>query len=98
VALQLKVAEAQQRDVGKGRARIDIDSMEALGLKTGEILELIGRQTTAAVAWPADPEERGHGVLRIDGQIRKNAGVSLNEYITLKKSDAKAARSVRPRS
>ncbi|MBI4258239.1 MAG: CDC48 family AAA ATPase [Thaumarchaeota archaeon] len=94
VAIQLKVSEAQQRDVGKGRARLDIDTMNALDLRTGSVIELIGKQVTAAVAWPADQEDRGRNIIRIDGQTRKNAGVSVNEYVTAKKTDAKAAKSV----
>ncbi|MBI2183927.1 MAG: CDC48 family AAA ATPase [Thaumarchaeota archaeon] len=94
VAIQLKVSEAQQRDVGKGRARLDIDTMNALELRTGSIVELIGKQVTAAVAWPADQEDRGRSIVRIDGQTRKNASVSVNEYVTVKKSDARAAKSV----
>lgn len=69
--VQLKVAEARQRDVGKGRARLDIDAMEALGAGAGDIIELIGKRSTPAIAWPSDPEDRLHGSIRIDGQTRK---------------------------
>ncbi len=94
VAMHLKVSEAQQRDVGKCRARLEIETMKTLGLRTGDVLELVGKQMTTAVAWPADQEDHGRSIVRIDGQTRKNAGVSLNEYVTVKRSEAKAARSV----
>ena len=78
VAIQLKVAESKQRDVGKGRARIDIDSMGVLKVGPGDVVEVIGKKNTSATVWPADPEDQNLEVIRIDGQTRKNAGVALN--------------------
>jgi transitional endoplasmic reticulum ATPase len=94
VIIQLKVAEAKQRDVGKARARLDIDAMEALGIGAGDIIELIGKRSTPAIAWPSDPEDRLHGIIRIDGQTRKNAGVALNDYISVKVASVKKAKSL----
>ncbi|MCP8321870.1 MAG: AAA family ATPase, partial [archaeon] len=92
--IQLKVAEARQRDVGKGRARLDIDTMGALGVGAGDIIELIGKRSTPAIAWPSDPEDRLHGAVRIDGQTRKNAGVALNDYISVKIANVKKAKNL----
>ncbi|MCP8307265.1 MAG: CDC48 family AAA ATPase [archaeon] len=92
--VQLKVAEARQRDVGKGRARLDIDTMGALGVGAGDIIELIGKRSTPAIAWPSDPEDRLHGAVRIDGQTRKNAGVALNDYTSVKMANVKKAKNV----
>lgn len=93
LAVQLKVAEAKQRDVGKARVRLDLETMESLGVGAGDVIELVGKEVTAAIAWPADPEDQGDGILRIDGQTRKNAGVGLNEYATVRKTDVKPAKS-----
>ena len=93
-SVQLKVAESKQRDVGKGRARLDIDIMDTIGVAAGDIIELIGKQSTAVTAWPADPDDQWLGMLRIDGQIRKNVGIRINEYVTIRKAVAKTARSV----
>ena len=38
--LSLKVLEAYTRDVGRGVARIDYDSMDNLGASTGDVIEL----------------------------------------------------------
>ena len=92
--IRLRVAEAKHRDVGKRRARIDSDSMHDLGIEPGEVIEIIGKRNTAATAWPADEEERENDVIRIDGQTRKNAGVGLNDLLTVKKIDSKPARSI----
>ena len=83
--VRLRAAEARQRDAGRGKARIDDKSMQALGIVAGDIIELKGKRATAAVAWPAYQEDQGKGILRIDGLIRKNTGAALNEYVIIKK-------------
>jgi len=92
--IQLKVSEARQRDVGRGKARIDSQGMEALGISAGDVIELRGKRVTAAVAWPAYPEDQGLGIIRMDGLIRKNAGVALNEYVVVRKAEVKQAQNV----
>lgn len=92
--IQLRVAEAKHRDVGKRRARIDPRYMESLGIQAGEVIELAGKRNTAVTAWPADEEEKETDIIRIDGQTRKNAGVGLNDLLGLSKIDCKQAKSV----
>lgn len=92
--IQLRVAEAKHRDVGKRRARIDPHHMEHAGIQPGEVVELVGKRATAVTAWPADEEEKENDIIRIDGQTRKNAGVGINDLLNLKKIDCKQAKSV----
>src|SRR5918996_564580 len=92
--IQLRVAEAKHRDVGKRRARIDPRHMEHLGIQAGEVVEILGKRTTAVTAWPADEEEKETDIIRIDGQTRKNAGAGLNDLLVIKKIDSKQAKSV----
>jgi transitional endoplasmic reticulum ATPase len=82
--IQLKVAEAkQQRDVGRGIARIDTDTMKSIGVTVGDVIEIHGKKLTPAKAWPAYPEDQSLGLIRMDGFIRKNCGISLNEYVMI---------------
>jgi len=92
--IQLRVAEARHRDVGKRRARIDSHYMEQLGIHSGEIIELAGKRSTAVTAWPADEEEKERDIIRIDGQTRKNAGVGLNDLLSVKKIEYKQAKTI----
>jgi transitional endoplasmic reticulum ATPase len=92
--VQLRVAEAKHRDVGKRRARIDARYLDQLGIQAGEVVELVGKRSTAVTAWPADEEEKESDIIRIDGQTRKNAGVGLNDLLNVKKIDCKQAKSV----
>ena len=92
--IQLRVAEAKHRDVGKRRARIDPHQMEYLGIRAGEVIEISGKHSTAVTAWPADEEEKETDIIRIDGQTRKNAGAGLNDLLNVKKIDCRQAKSV----
>ena len=84
-SLTLRVAKAIPSDVGHGRARVPFDN--ELNLKPGDIVEIAGEQKTAAIVWRCRPEDANLGVIRIDGIIRKNAGVSLGERVTISKGE-----------
>lgn len=92
--IQLRVIEAKHRDVGKHRARIDSDCMHRLDIEPGEVIELIGKRNTTVTAWQTDDEELDKNIIRIDGQTRNNAGVSLNDSLTIKKAHSKAAKMI----
>ena len=62
--VRLRVAEAKQRDVGRGKARIDSDSMNSIGATAGDVVEITGKRTTAALAWPAYQEDQGQSYAR----------------------------------
>ena len=85
--LSLRVAKAIPSDVGHGRARVPFDN--DLGLKPGDVIEISGERNTAAIVWRCRPEDANLGVIRIDGIIRKNAGVSLGDRVTIKKVETK---------
>jgi len=92
--LHLQVAESKQRDIGKKRARISPDAMDYLHVAPGDVIEIIGRKTSSAVVWPVDEDEKNPDIINIDGQMRKNAGVSLNDAVQVKKAEAKTAKTV----
>jgi len=92
--VRIRVAEAKQRDAGKGKARIDDEVMHALNIVAGDIISIKGKKTTAAVAWPAYHEDQDRKIIRMDGLMRKNAGMAINEFVTIEKVYAKEANSV----
>ncbi len=92
--VQLRVADAKQRDVGRGIARIDQKTMQKLGISAGDVIEITGKRTTSAIAWPAYTEDQNRNIIRIDGFTRKNAGVAINEYVMIKPAKVKNALSV----
>jgi transitional endoplasmic reticulum ATPase len=94
VEIVLKVTEAEHRDIGRFIVRIDAMSMEKLGVRTGDIIQIKGKRVTAAIAWPAYQGDKGREIIRMDGRIRRNAGVSLSEKVTVSRANEEPARNV----
>ena len=94
VEIVLKVAEAEHRDIGRFIVRIDAMSMEKLGVRTGDIIQIKGKRVTAAIAWPAYQGDKGHEIIRMDGRIRRSAGVSLSEKVTVSRANEEPAKNV----
>jgi transitional endoplasmic reticulum ATPase len=93
--ITLKVAEAEQRDVGRKIARVDPLIAERLNISTGDALELssLGKKTTV-LNWPARETDRGKGLIRIDGYTRNRLDIGINDSIELKKVESRDARSI----
>lgn len=90
--LELKVARAHhQSEVGLGRARIDTATRRQLAVDVGEIIEIVGQKRTAAKVFRAAHEDEAKGIIRIDGMIRGNAGVSIGEKVVIKKAGVEPA-------
>ena len=81
--ITLRVAEAKQRDVGRGKVRLDSMAMSKIGVSTGDIVEIIG-----------NPEDLKKEIIRCDGVIRRNASVSLGDKVVVKKAKVSVARQV----
>jgi transitional endoplasmic reticulum ATPase len=89
--IQLRVGDARQRDVGRGIARIDQRTMQKLGISAGDVIEIVNKRTTSAIAWPAYSEDQNRDIIRIDGFTRKNSGVAINEYVVIRPAKVKTA-------
>jgi transitional endoplasmic reticulum ATPase len=92
--VQLKVLDSRQTDVARGIARIDPRTMQKLGVSSGDIIEFSGKKKTSAIAWPAYSEDQDPDIMRIDGVLRKNADVSINDYVVVRKAEVKNALSI----
>ncbi len=90
----LRVGEAYYRDVGRGIARLDPSIMERLGIQSGDVIEIIGKESVPAIVWPGYPEDRGKEIIRIDGSIRNNAGVGIDDKVRIKKVSTKPAEKI----
>jgi transitional endoplasmic reticulum ATPase len=91
----LRVAEAKPKDVGRGIARIDPAVVNILGLTTGDVVLIEGKKKTVAVCWPGYPEDENRGIIRIDGTVRKNADIGIDEKVGIRKAKAKMAENVK---
>jgi len=91
----LRVARAHhQSEVGLGRARIDTVTRKSLTCDVGDIIEIVGKKRTAAKVFRAAHEDENKGIIRIDGMIRGNAGVSIGEKVGVRKAEVQLATKV----
>ncbi|MCX6652352.1 MAG: CDC48 family AAA ATPase [Methanomassiliicoccales archaeon] len=90
--ITLRVARAQhQSEVGFGRARIDAKTRKELSVEVGDVIEIVGKRSTAAKVFRAAQEDESKSIIRIDGMIRSNAGVSIGEKVSVTKADPQPA-------
>ena len=87
----LRVSEARPKDVGRGIARIDPKDMEIIGASVGDILQIEGKRKSVVKVLPAYMEDRAKGIIQMDGLLRENARISLDEKINVGKTDYRPA-------
>ena len=92
--LSLKILEAYTRDVGRGAARLDYESMDSLTASTGDVVEIKGKRRTVAKCLPLYPSDEGKGIVRVDGLVRNNAGVTIGDTLVVRKIKAVPAEKV----
>lgn len=82
--ITLKVIEARASDVGRGIARVDPAIFREKGWQAGDVISIQGKKRTAALLWPGYPDDTGTGVIRLDGNIRRNADVSIDDRVPVR--------------
>ena len=92
--MDLRVAEALHNDVSRGIIRMDSSAMEALDLTSGDIVEIEGKKTTAAIVWPSHPQDFGLDIIRMDGLIRQNSDTSLGDKVKVRKAKPTPAKDI----
>jgi transitional endoplasmic reticulum ATPase len=90
----LRVAEAYHRDAGRWIARIDTETMRSLGLIPGDVIEIEGKSIATAIVHPAYSPDSGKSIIRIDGNIRSNAGVAIDDRVRIRQTLAKEAKRI----
>jgi transitional endoplasmic reticulum ATPase len=86
-----RVTEALARDLGKGLARLDPADITRLGLKVGDVVELVGRRRTVGKLMPTYSAYRGRGRVQVDGVTRENAGAAIDQPLQVKPVATKLA-------
>ena len=91
--MQLTVKQLKNREPGSGMAVIDRDVLGELGVNSGDFVELEGRDggRTVARVWPSTSADAGRGYVRIDGQLRDEANVSIDDRVTVAPTTVESA-------
>jgi transitional endoplasmic reticulum ATPase len=92
--LTLRVAEAKANDVGRGIARMDPKDFEGIEAEVGDVVLIEGKGKAVAKVMPAYPDERGKSLIQMDGLLRGNAQVSLDEKVTVYKTACSRAQKI----
>lgn len=92
--MTLRVSEALPKDVARGIARIDPRDMASIGAGVGDVVRIEGKSSTVAKLMPTYMEDRGKGIVQIDGITRENAQVGLGEKASVQKTAYAVANSV----
>ena len=93
----VRIKEAHHRDAGRDIARLDSEIMEELGIEakigieTKDCIEIVGKSKAYAVAWQGYPDDRGKGIIRIDGATRINAGAGIDDKVRIRRVLAQKA-------
>ncbi|WP_331233474.1 CDC48 family AAA ATPase [Natronorarus salvus] len=90
--MKLSVKPLKQKDAGRGLAAVDRAAMAEIGLENGDYIVIEGKGGRAvARVWPGYPEDEGRAVIRIDGRLRQEAGVGIDDRVTVEKADVSPA-------
>lgn len=88
---RLQVAAARQEESGQGIARMPRTAFQALGITEGDVVEIEGKRSTAAIAMAAYPEDQGLEVVRLDGLQRGNAEAASGEHVVIRAAESRPA-------
>ncbi|MDP2899457.1 MAG: AAA family ATPase, partial [Candidatus Bathyarchaeota archaeon] len=89
--ITLRVVEAPQNVAGRGIAVVDPELVSRLDWRAGEVIEITGKRKAYALIWPGQMNDYGKGIIRIDGNLRNDAGVGLDDRVAVRRVEAKPA-------
>jgi len=94
--VKLTVKPLKQKDAGRGLAAIDRAAMREMDLENGDYIVIDGRSggRTVARVWPGYPEDEGAGVIRVDGRLRQETNVGIDDKVEVEAADVKPAKSI----
>ncbi len=91
VTRRVQVANLPPADSGRGVARLPVKLMTDMGLNEGDVIEIIGKRSTAARAIRPYGDDEGLDIIRLDGLQRANAGAGSGDFVEINKATSKPA-------
>jgi transitional endoplasmic reticulum ATPase len=90
--MKLTVKPLKQKDAGRGLAAVDRAAMREMGLENGDYILIEGTEGRAvARVWPGYPEDEGSGVIRVDGRLRQEADVGIDDRVEVEPAEVEPA-------
>jgi len=82
--ITLRVTDIEKKWAYRGRVRINPEKMQKIGLKTGDIVKITGKKSTAAIVIPpSKPLHVNH--IQMDGLIRNNLGIGIGDLVKIQR-------------
>ncbi|MDQ3079737.1 MAG: CDC48 family AAA ATPase [Pseudomonadota bacterium] len=88
---RVQVANLPPADSGRGVARLPVKLMAEMGLAEGDVIEIVGKRSTAARAIRPYGDDEGLDIIRLDGLQRANAGAGSGDFVEVRKAVSKPA-------
>ncbi len=88
---RLQVAPARQEESGQGIARMPRSAFQTLGITEGDVVEIVGKRSTPAIAMAAYSEDDTLDVVRLDGLQRGNADTGSGEHVEITAAESRPA-------
>jgi hypothetical protein len=92
---RLRVGDAELADIGEGRARISRQAFNALRLKQGSLVRIMGKHPILAAAHTAGAEDDELDLVRLDGTQRHRLQVQIGDTVEVRRYDARDAKRIR---
>src|SRR4051794_7942578 len=86
---KVQVASLPPADSGRGFARLPDKLMDELALHEGDVIEIVGKRSTAARAIRPYGEDENIDIIRLDGLQRANAGVGSGDCVAVRRAAPK---------
>jgi len=80
---KLRIEELDKSRSGRSLCYIDQNILEQLDLTTGNIIEIRGKKKTTGIV-VSSINDKGKGIIRLDGLQRLNAGATIGEFVTIR--------------
>jgi len=94
---KLRIKDAFKEDAGRGIVRIDLDIINKLNLKVGDVIRIshpFVNKITVAILSSGKIEDKGKQIIRMDPSLRRNLSASIDDLVEIKKIDANLAETV----
>jgi transitional endoplasmic reticulum ATPase len=93
--MKLTVKPLKQKDAGRGLAAVDRAAMREMELENGDYIVIEGSEGRAvARVWPGYPEDEGNGIIRVDGRLRQEADVGIDDRVEVEPAEVNPATSI----
>ncbi|NVM55490.1 MAG: hypothetical protein HWN66_17415 [Candidatus Helarchaeota archaeon] len=89
---KLRVVGIEKKWVNKGRISIHLETMQKMGLKTGDIVKITGKKSTSAIVLPT--AKINENLIQMDEITRKNSGTEIGDAVRIEKIEVEPAKKV----